>query len=343
MRLPVDVRDIIRSGSEMRDEREKPIRIAVFVEVDSPDELLDVVQSRFRPYTANAYLHVEVAEPGTRLVVDPSADAVVCLIGSGGASIVESLADARERAVPAAAVALAEDSMEIADRIGHPYRDTFADPDAVRVVDVDLGEWLVERIGSKRLAMAHNFEFMRRAVAVEYIKNTAFQNAVIGAVAFIPGADMPLMTANQSKMLLQVAAAYGEQLGVERWKELAGVVGGAFVLRTIARQGVAFVPGFGWAIKAGIGYSGTVAMGYATIKYFESDADLGDLQQRLEQYGEQVMGKIRSMSKRELRRARSEAAETSALPTRTESAVASTASEPSGSTDLSEEHVAGDA
>lgn len=339
MRLPIDVRDIIRSGSEMQEEREKPIRIAVFVEMDAPEQLLNVVQSRFRAFTANAYLHVEVAEAGTRLTVDSSADAVVCLIGSGGKSIAESLVDARERAVPAAALAISEDSMAVADRIGHPYRDTFADLDEVRLVDLELGEWLVDRMVSKRLALAHNFEFMRRAVSVEYIKNTAFQNAVIGAVAFIPGADMPLMTANQSKMLLQIAAAYGEQLGAERWKELASVVGGAFLLRTVARQGVAFMPGFGWAIKAGIGYSGTIAMGFAAIKYFENDADLGEVQERLEAYGEQVMQRIKSMSKRELRTARSQVVDDPALEASVQS---SSATESAESTSVEEERFAGD-
>ena len=115
---------------------------------------------------------------------------------------------------------------------------------------------------------------MRRAVAEEAVKATAFQNAVIGGVTVIPGADMPLMTANQAKMVLQIAAAYGQPLGAERIKELAAVVGGGFALRAIARQALAFVPGFGWAIKAGIGYTGTMAMGYAAIEYFEAGGDM---------------------------------------------------------------------
>jgi len=299
MRLPVDVRDLMRSGSQLQEERERPVRIAVFVELDTPDELFETVRSRFRPYTANAVLHVEIAEPGTKLIVDPSADAVVCLIGSGADSIAGSLAEARERAVPAVALALAEDPAPVAERLAHPYRDTLTNPDAVHLVDIELGEWLVERLPSKHLALAHNFEFMRRAVAVERVKNTAVQNALIGAIALIPGADLPLMTANQSKMLLQIAAAYGEQLGAQRWKELAGVVGGAFALRAVARQAVAFLPGFGWVIKGGIGYTGTIAMGFAAIKYFEGDADLGDLQSRLEEYGRQVMARVRAMSLRE--------------------------------------------
>lgn len=301
MRLPVDVMDLVKSTNQLSAEREKPVRIALFVEVDTPQLLIDAAQRAFRPFAANAYLHVEVTEPGTKLVVDPAADAVIALVGSCGPEMADSLETARERAIPTAALAMSDDSAEIADRLSHPYRDTLTNTDEIRLVDIELGDWLVERVPGKRLALAHNYAFMRRAVAVEHVKSTAFQNAIIGVVAFIPGTDMPIMTANQAKMLLQIAAAYGEQLGVERAKELLAIVGGGFVFRSIARQAIAFVPGFGWAIKGGIGYTGTIAMGYATIKYFENGVDLGDLEERLKEYGRTIGARISTMSRREAR------------------------------------------
>ena len=85
------------------------------------------------------------------------------------------------------------------------------------------------------------------------------------------------MTLNQAKMLLQIAAAYGQPMAVERVKELAAVVGGAFACRAVARQLVAFVPAFGWAIKAAIGYTGTLAMGRAAVEYFEGDGKIDHL------------------------------------------------------------------
>ncbi|MFR1168058.1 MAG: hypothetical protein ACLSDQ_11025, partial [Adlercreutzia equolifaciens] len=106
------------------------------------------------------------------------------------------------------------------------------------------------------------------------VNATAVQNAGVGLVVFIPGADLPIMTLNQAKMLLQIAAAYGEPLGKERVKELAAVVGGAFACRSVARQIVAFVPALGWAVKAAIGYAGTLAMGRAAIEYFEAGGDI---------------------------------------------------------------------
>ena len=91
---------------------------------------------------------------------------------------------------------------------------------------------------------------------------------------FLPGADMPLMTLNEGRMLLQIAAAYGQPLDAQRIKELLVVVAGGFVCREIASELLGVVPGFGWAIKGGVAYSGTVAMGSAAIGYFEQGADL---------------------------------------------------------------------
>ena len=101
------------------------------------------------------------------------------------------------------------------------------------------------------------------------VKSTSLQNAGVGLFTIIPGADLPIMTLNQAKMLLMIAAAYGESLSMERVKELACVVAGGFACRAVARQLVGVVPALGWAIKAGIGYSGTYAMGRAAIDYFE--------------------------------------------------------------------------
>ena len=91
---------------------------------------------------------------------------------------------------------------------------------------------------------------------------------MIGALP-IPGADMPVMTANQARMVLNIAAAYGEDLSMERARELLGVLAAGFGLRALSRQVVKLVPVGGWAASAVIGYAGTVAMGRSTMLYFE--------------------------------------------------------------------------
>lgn len=287
MGLPLDIRDLVTSGSKLRAEREKPVRIAVLVDVEAPEALVDALKEALRPQMSTASLSVVVVVPGEPTSTDTTADVVIAAAGDA-ATLEGPLANARGSFVPCAVLGLGHDKAELSGRVSHPVLDTIVSDDPAEMIDT-LGGWLGDRVTGKRLALAANFPFVRRAVAEESVKNTSFQNAVIGGVVVIPGADMPLMTANQAKMILQIAAAYGEPLGAERIKELAAVVGGAFVLRTVARQALAFVPGLGWAIKAGIGYSGTLAMGYAAIEYFEAGGDVSGLADRLRETRDRVL------------------------------------------------------
>ena len=151
------------------------------------------------------------------------------------------------------------------------------DDAAAAALDRRMGEWVVAACREKRLALALSFPFVRRPLSLEAVSATSLQNAGIGLVLFIPGADMPLMTLNQAKMLLRIAAAYGEPMSAARVKELAAIVAGGFACRSVARQVAGVVPGVGWAVKAGVGYAGTKAMGLAAIEYFERGGNIAGL------------------------------------------------------------------
>ena len=130
------------------------------------------------------------------------------------------------------------------------------DGEGASTLDRRMGEWIIAACKDKRLAFALAFPFVRRPLSLDAVRATSVQNAGVGVVVFIPGADMPIMTLNQAKMLLQIAAAYGQPLSAERIKELAAVVGGAFLFRNIARTAVGVVPVLGWAIKGAVGIRG---------------------------------------------------------------------------------------
>ena len=287
-RLPIDVRALYDAGKRMKEDRERPIRIAVLVEVDAPDDLVEAARAALHPNTANGMVDVSVIEPGDLLRVDSRADVCIVLIGSG-AHANATLRDLRERAIPTAAVAVRDDKTGLAELLGHPRLDVIIGTDGESVIAGPLADWMVRRLERLRTALGNNFAFGRAAVAREIVKATAWQNAAIGVVMFIPGADMPIMTLNQGKMLLQIAATYGQELDAARIKELAAVVAGGFLFRVFARELMGVIPGFGWAIKGGIAYSGTIAMGTAAITYFEEGADLTGVVRALsEKTGEAV-------------------------------------------------------
>jgi uncharacterized protein (DUF697 family) len=122
------------------------------------------------------------------------------------------------------------------------------------------------------VGLGRRYPALRGAAAQRVISQTAGQNALIGLVFILPGADMPAMTLNQLKMVLYLSAMYGGEIGVDRAIEILGVVAMGFGFRGLARKIVGQVPGFGWVYRAIVGYTATVAVGMAAVKYFELGA-----------------------------------------------------------------------
>jgi len=70
-------------------------------------------------------------------------------------------------------------------------------------------------------------------------------------------------------MIFRIEAAHGEEIDRERIPEILAVVGAGLGFRTVAREALGFVPGIGWAVKGGVAYLGTKALGKAATAYFE--------------------------------------------------------------------------
>lgn len=143
---------------------------------------------------------------------------------------------------------------------------------------------VAERAGENGYVLAAKLPALRRAVCEDVVHRFARQNGVLGAAIFIPGADLPVLTLNQIRMVLRIAAAYGEEIDRERAVELLPIVAAGFGFRAVARQFVGLVPFTGWAVKGGIAFTGTQVLGEAAIAYFERGGARG------------VAGSVRSRS-----------------------------------------------
>lgn len=314
MRMPVDVAAVMKAAADIDEAAATCLSLGVYVDETAQDDLVAHVRAAFMGASASSGAAVEadgrsLAPARVRVTVgyfgeQPAAvraedDMAVVVAGfseQGGAQA----ARIREAGVPVMVVSLMPQLVsETAEAFGSPVPEgdliapagdagresdsscaeepVVLDAAAKASLDMRMGEWIVAACHAKRLAFALAFPCVRRPLSLDSVNATALQNAGIGAVLFIPGADMPLMTLNQAKMLLQIAAAYGKPMTGERAKELAFVVGGAFACRSVARQAAALVPGLGWAAKAGVAYAGTEAMGRAAIEYFEGGGDAAGL------------------------------------------------------------------
>jgi uncharacterized protein (DUF697 family) len=128
---------------------------------------------------------------------------------------------------------------------------------------------IAERADERAYMWAARLPALRSAVVERTIERFSRQNGVLGVAVFIPGADMPVLTLNQIRMVFHLATAYGEEIDRDRALEVVAVIGAGLGFRTVARQAAAFVPGVGWAVKGGIAYAGTRALGKAASAFFE--------------------------------------------------------------------------
>ena len=131
-----------------------------------------------------------------------------------------------------------------------------------------IAERAADRAGDSSHHLAARVPVLREAVVHEIIKRFALQNGVLGVAIFIPGADFPVLTLNQIRMVLRIASAHGERLDRERAFEVLSVIAAGLGFRTVARQFVGLVPGLGWAVKGGVAYTATLALGETADAYF---------------------------------------------------------------------------
>lgn len=290
MGLPIDIGAVLEEAIDIKSAAETPIAVSVYIDESAPADLAAHVRAAFS--SANPQVRVSIIYVNDSLGLVRSTDDMAVIVAGFGEKVGASAAELRAAGVPVMVVCTCPDLVsEMAQAFGAPVPEgdlvyphcekgaisrqepIVLDEPARASLDKRMGEWVCAVCREKRLAFAMSFPFVRKPLALDAVNTTSLQNAGVGFVVFIPGADMPVMTLNQAKMLLQIAAAYGCPMNIERAKELALVVGGAFALRGLARQAVAVVPGLGWAIKAAVGYAGTVAMGRAAIEYFEAGGD----------------------------------------------------------------------
>jgi uncharacterized protein (DUF697 family) len=125
-------------------------------------------------------------------------------------------------------------------------------------------------LGERGAVLAARLPVLRPAVVHELIRRASRRNALIAAAIWVPGVDMPVLTLNQARLVMRIALAHAQVLDRARVPELLGVVGAGFGFRTLARELLDFVPVGSWAVKGGVAYGGTRAIGEAAHRYFEA-------------------------------------------------------------------------
>jgi len=154
---------------------------------------------------------------------------------------------------------------------------------------------LARRLGEAATSLARRLPVLRPAVCVQLVESFARKNGIVGAAVFIPGADLPLLTLNQIRMVLRICAAHGLEVDNQRAPEILATIGVGLGFRAFARELLDFlprrrrqsrrlrswmgsveptptVPVAGWLLKGAVAYTGTKALGEATVRYCKARA-----------------------------------------------------------------------
>jgi uncharacterized protein (DUF697 family) len=137
----------------------------------------------------------------------------------------------------------------------------------------EIAATVAARVGEVGTSLAARLPVLREPVCDSLIERFSRQNGIIGVAVFVPGADFAVLTLNQIRLVLQLAAAHGVEVDQSRLPEVLATVGAGFGFRALARQVLGAVPVAGWAVKGGIAYAGTRALGEAAQLYFAQVAE----------------------------------------------------------------------
>lgn len=260
MSLPVQPMNILKQAKSYLGMRDEELKIGLFLDPRASDEVIDLVVRLFEPSSSNTRVFVHVINEDMTLSDHVSYHAMVFVMQQAdmAASLV---AQSANQELPT--LVLVEEGLR--SEAAAAFGLSILDIASARKPDLLVSQtatWFAENLSEHRMALAKDFAFMRPALAADTIQATARQNAVIAAVFFMPGADMPVMTLNQIKMTLQLAFIYGEEMTFKRVAEAAFVVVSAYAARAGARAISGDMPkGFKWPVKVGVAYASTLALG----------------------------------------------------------------------------------
>lgn len=204
---------------------------------------------------------------------EDAAALVYVLAAPPDASDRRALKAARRRHVPIVCV-LADPGL---DARGVPY---VLATDVVRVpagagfpVD-EIAAVLAHRLGERGTGLAARLPCLRGPVCDELVEKFSREAGLLGALVFVPGADLPVLALKQLRLVLRIAAAHGVDVDADRLPEILAVIGSGIVFRAVARQFLGAVPVAGWLVKGAVAYAGTRALGEAAVRYFARTANL---------------------------------------------------------------------
>ena len=137
----------------------------------------------------------------------------------------------------------------------------------------EIAAAVAARMGDAGTGLAARLPVLREPLCRQLIESFSRKNGIAAVAIFVPGADFPVLTLNQIRLVLRLGAAHGVEIDQQRLPEVVATVAAGFGFRAVARQALGAIPVAGWLVKGGIAYAGTRALGEAAYQYFAKAAE----------------------------------------------------------------------
>ncbi|GCF09471.1 GTP-binding protein [Dictyobacter arantiisoli] len=133
---------------------------------------------------------------------------------------------------------------------------------------------IIEASPEAALAIGRELPAYRRAAAQRIIRNATLVSLAAGLEP-IPFIDIPILLGTQIRLVLRLAALYGEPMdnadAKKHARELIATIGGGLGLRYLAQQAAKAVPFGGDFVAGAIAGAATWSIGQVALEYYEGN------------------------------------------------------------------------
>jgi uncharacterized protein (DUF697 family) len=290
MKIPFDeILGIVSDQKKTRDYSSGDVRVSIMVLAGTSPALIEATRTGLYPLSGGGRIHVVGVPRGSdRVSINSLSDVALVLMGddSDEACALRIWQDCASIDVPCALVGDFS-SAQIASACfarlasgGVAERDILAELGADDAVN-GAGAWMIKVLPDEAAqAAAVNFSVCRHAQAESLVRQACKENALASLLGLLPttGADIVVMTASQVSLSLRLASLFGQDLSVERAREVIPVLLAGPAWRGLARMLIKRTPIPAVVVRAGVGAAGTYAIGEALVVYFESKLAVDDLE-----------------------------------------------------------------
>lgn len=292
MVLPVDLNKVKNSANEISSKFSYDVKVNIFIDSSANENLIDFIKSLFKSNNIDCvhWWNIEDKTLTEKLEFE-NIDLALIIAGKSYQSFKMYLL-LKQYEIKTAVVTLNPEYFinfceEVNFPIGKkniicPSFDLFEKKDCSQEIDFNkinnkmksditnkLSKWLVSNCVLFKYSLSYNFEFLRDKLAWSCVRASSLENALVGAIPIIPGPDMPAITLNQIKMILQIAAIYGNDISEDRILEIVVTAAFGIAFKNLSKYVKTNFKLTKFIVNPIFAYSWTTTLGSIAISYFK--------------------------------------------------------------------------